>query len=658
MSASPLATPPSLTQLFNAPDGYRGIFGFVCGYSADAGFLAGALERFTRYTAAQRAAEGRLSLLLMLDPAHPQIAFTAVPGLYHAPFRADVGKSFRLMHAKVALLGFRHEKDADRWQVRLVVSTGNWTRQTVEDSLDLAWHINVDSEALRGKVEAPVRQTCADIAVAWALMKKLRGWYAEGVLAGQTGPADVAAWLEKVSALAGKTRPRFIDNLRASLMDQVLERVPAGNGGWVPNRLAFGSGFYEEGAQGRVPRVLEDMVSRLQKKGAVHREAAVSIYVNPHACQAVAKGFDAIVSRGWTVLAAATPPALCKVPRQLHAKFVFAAHQRASSTACHSAWLYLGSGNLTGPGFCQRAGAEGNLEAGVVLLPEGLQWHGRRGASPGPLVTDLLPIHWDDAITLASEVQAGAGMPPRGPDYVGAPVCFFEWMGANDDGGGRLRPVGSSEEDPFAVVGPDGAPCERASGGDYTWTSRRPRQVEVRWQEHSSLVPVVDSLGRIAADVLPALQLDQALNQLVGFPDPAAVDEDELDEDDDEGDGGRNAVPRKEGRPVRIGQAADYPFRRMMELLETIAARQTALAPSEWPYWCARLEQTLVQAGESAAVDYFRTLGLNPLRVLRAAPFRPDFSLHLPAERQCYERALDRAEQAWRMTGLAPLGEP
>lgn len=653
MSADPRATPFSLLQLFKAPDGYRGIFGFVCGYSADAGFLDAALEGFTRHTAAQRAVEGRLSLLLMLDPGHPQISFTAVPGLCHAPFRTDIARPFRLMHAKVALLGFRHEQQPEDWRIRLVVSTGNWTRQTVEDSLDLAWHIGMGPDGLARQVDDVVRQNRLDIATAWQFMTTLRGHYACGMLDRQPGPQEVAAWLDDLSARAGRGMPRFLHNREESLLQQLLRRAPGDKGGWAPNRLAIGSGFYEEGAAGQVPRVLDELVSGLRARGAVHGDTEVSVFVNPQACQAVAGGFKAMVRRGWTVRAATAPPAWGHVPRQLHAKFVFAAHRREPGETCHGAWLYLGSGNLTGPGFLQRAGTTGNLEAGVMLQPEGLQWRAGKRRRGGPVVTDLLPIHWDGAITDLRDLAAGPGMPARGADYVAAPVGWFEWAEADAAQGGRLKPAGGSPTARLDVIGPDGAACKRRAG-EYAWPGARPRQVEVRWQGHGIWVPVIDALGRVAADALPALQLDQALGHLAGFPDPIADDDDGPGDDGD--DEGGEAAAGKDRRRARAVPAADYPFRQMMIFLETIAARQTALMPPEWPYWCARLEQILAQSAEAAVVAYFRELGLNPLQALRAAPFRPDFSLTVPDARRCYEQALDRAERAWRVADLKPLG--
>ena len=45
--------PSSLAQLFEPPDQHQGVFGWLCGYSADAGFLEDAVERFSGLTQAE-----------------------------------------------------------------------------------------------------------------------------------------------------------------------------------------------------------------------------------------------------------------------------------------------------------------------------------------------------------------------------------------------------------------------------------------------------------------------------------------------------------------------------------------------------------------------------------------------------------------------------
>lgn len=110
---------PSLLNFFDAPDDYDGLFGWICGYSADALFLDEAAERFTRRTHAQRAKAGEISLGLILDPHYEALSLLDVPGVAHLPLRHVNEQPFKLMHAKVALLGFR-KAGADPWRLRLV----------------------------------------------------------------------------------------------------------------------------------------------------------------------------------------------------------------------------------------------------------------------------------------------------------------------------------------------------------------------------------------------------------------------------------------------------------------------------------------------------------------------------------------------------------
>ena len=163
-------TPKSLLGHFAPPEGFAGMFGWVCGFSADVRFLNEATDRFMGQSVYQRMRAGEIRLALMLDPGQPALLPTAVPGLTHLPLRNAAKRPFRLLHAKVALLGFRHEQNASRWCVRLVVSTGNWTQQTVEDSLDLACEVQVFSEQLGPNCA----QECADIKAATNLFDALR----------------------------------------------------------------------------------------------------------------------------------------------------------------------------------------------------------------------------------------------------------------------------------------------------------------------------------------------------------------------------------------------------------------------------------------------------------------------------------------------------
>ena len=60
----------------------------------------------------------------------------------------------------MALLGFR-PLGADGWRLRLVVSTEHWTRETLEESLDLACCIEVASDEIE---RADAAQRWLDVA--------------------------------------------------------------------------------------------------------------------------------------------------------------------------------------------------------------------------------------------------------------------------------------------------------------------------------------------------------------------------------------------------------------------------------------------------------------------------------------------------------------
>ncbi len=655
----------SLAQHFDSPADYRGTFGWICGYSADAAFLDDALERFTQTTHAQRAFEGRVRIALILDPGNPAIPFADVPGIAHLPLLEARAKPFALLHAKVGLLGFRHETEPDHWLVRLIVSTGNWTRQTLEQSLDLAWCLDVSSDDVKG-AHANVALPCADLAGAWSLLQWLSEFVDRRLLDGDSGGRmkesahareALAAWLSACVRAAAQTAPRFFDNRQASLLDQLPDKIKATGRAVRRNYLAMGSGFYEA----LIPDAIDESVpfeirNALRTAGLLTGSSEVDLFVNPAGCQGIAAAVDAITAAGITVRAARTPSAVFQdgSGRSLHAKFLFSANSRAESTACSSPWLYLGSGNLTSQGFTRAAGAGGNLESGVVFDLPAMPWYAdpklpRRGA-----IENLLPVQWAEQLSSADEPSPGDGFPDRPDDYLAGPVAWLIWQGPDADGELIAPPPQAAE---YLVLDANRIPCSKHGDG-FIWPWERPRQVAVRWRgddgrTRECLIPVIDSAGRIAGTPLPALNIEDAWWQLADFPLPPHVD------DEDEHNDMENKAKRRSEESGGQQVPDSYPIRRMMELIESIAAKQTDLAPPDWPAWCARLEQTLLQAAGDCAVEAFVALGINPLSPLRARPFRPGFAESTDTEHgQRYDALLTRIENAWGVEALASIGDP
>jgi hypothetical protein len=654
--------PPSLAQHFDAPEDYTGHFGWLCGYSADALFLDDATERFTRLTHPQRAHQGRIALAVLLDPGNPPISLQDAPGVAHLPIKNHANKPFRLLHAKVALLGFRNQENHSQWQLRLLVSTGNWTRQTLEESLDMVWRIDITSESL-SNLDADIKQDGADIKAAWNLLAWIQQFFDTRLLNASTNGQlsetmnalqQVSQWIEECSKKA-QGRPRVFDNRIESLLFQLPEKIKA-CGEVKRNYLAMGSGFYEASADlGKPPEVPVAIVNVLRNQGLLTTKPEVDLYVNPMACQSIATSVKPLQSCGMTIRPAGIPQIMFGeiAQRTLHAKFLFSANYRDSSNACTSAWVYLGSGNLTHPGFAKKMSTSaGNLEAGVVFFPDSLCWQKNKTTQEHLLVTNLLPIQWDDEIGDATKLSAGSGMEQRDAIYVAPPVAWLTWHEA--DGVRELRTDELSVDD-FQVFDSAGIACSKTQTG-IQWREAQPRQVCIRWQEKGqqleTLIPVVDQYGRIAATELRAIDIDEAWWQLADFPLPP---------DDDGGDDGDGEIDENEGKDKAKGRpvpTTSYPIRQMMELIESIAAKQTGVGEMDWVLWCNRLEQTLGQAGVSDPVKYFRDeLKLNPLSPLHHQSFRPSFAETCNSELgKLYDDTLDRIEVSWKVNELSPIG--
>ena len=651
--------PSSLAQHFEAPDDFLGCFGWVCGYSADSGFLNDAAERFTRRTHAQRAYEGRIAMALMLDPGNPQITPREVPGVMHLPINGE--PPFRLLHAKLALLGFRHTSDARQWRLRLIVSTGNWTRQTLEDSLDLAWRVDLCNLDLKSQ-DASVPQASADLGAAWGMLKWLRGRFDCRVLNARTPDRQdyesestvVERWIANAIKLGKGLAPRFFDNRGSSLLGQLPELVQAHTSQSARNYIGMGSGFYEgSDDNNKIPSVLKNVVDTLQKAELLTRRPQIDIFVNPKGCQAVAESVPAFNDAGWKVREAGQPECF-KVSRSLHAKFIFCANLREDSNLCNSAWLYLGSGNLTGPGFVNRmAPQNGNLEAGVVITPESLRWSPAKGIPPESVVTNLLPLQWEtDFSQDQGLLSTGSEMPEPEMQYSAAPVAYFIWIVEEEIG--RLWTIEEITES-FDLLDAAGNVCNRDPIKGFPWPGTRPRQVQLRWcatgRERRAWVPVIDEFGRIAATILPRIDMEEAWSQLANFPMPP--DDEELLADGD-------AEPTDDAAHSSSGASftASYPVRQTMQLIENIAAKQTSVSKVDWVTWCTRLEQCLIQAAGSRVLEEFLKLNLNPLSPLWHCPFRPAFaSTGETEEGLLYESVLKRVEAAWNVAGLSRFGD-
>jgi hypothetical protein len=658
---------PSLLKHFEAPEHYLGRFGWLCGYSADCHFLDQAAERFTQQTPPQRAHQGQIALAVMLDPGHGAIALTNAPGVAHLLFKPEQNKPFSLLHAKVAVLGFRHETDPQRWLLRLIVSTGNWTVQTLTESLDLAVCIECSSEDLQQNPDW-LKHNCSDINAAWQMLAWLRQYFdtrilnAKSTQQSQSLTNQSMQWLSSrlsdVATHIGNAKPRYFDNSDKSLLKQLVPLIKQHGTEVKRNYLAMGSGFYEgANGKGKVPEVLRKIRSALSEAGLLTLKPEVDVFVNPSACQAVAESLSPMKAAGYRVRAASQNTDIFGgvVPRSLHAKLMISSNYRDGSPRCSNAWVYLGSGNLTSPGFTNAMSATlGNLEAGFMFSPEGLHWQDARDINDTQVVSNLLPIQWDTEIAEFEQLSSGKAMQENEEYPLAPPLAWLNWQAGVE--GGDLS---ASEQIEYDVTPLDsnGNACINVQPGKWRWFGQPPRVVNIQWITskgmQQAVIPVLDELGRLAATPLFELTLDEIWWQLANFP-MATLDEDMSLE----GDEINLANSDKSKISENNSGAAEYPIRKMMVLVEQIAAKQVELYQADWLAWCTRLEQSLLQIAKDPVIKVFRDMRLNPLSPLRQPAFLPVFAEQPSSpEGESYHALLTRIEKSWDVAHLCPIGE-
>lgn len=648
---------PSLASYFIPPRGFKGEFGLITGYSADAVFFNDALEKFTLNMKGQRAYQGDISLALMLDPNHVQISPIACPGLLHLAFKHDATKQFKLLHSKVALLTFK-AIESDKQFIRLIVSTGNWTRQTLEDSLDLVWSIDV----LLGNKDA---QGKADILAAYHFLNDVLTHFDTAIL-NDSGASKLKSDTHTKYAMFHKLfdevvveesiKPRFFDNRSASLLEQLPALVKHHCNDKKRNYLALGSGFYEGGSSDAVPTVINSLHLRLIDENLLTKNAKKDIIVNQHGCQSIASSLNSLKDNNWQVLKAYDPLYQGgELQRSLHAKFIFSAKSSVTHDECKSAWVYLGSGNLTGPGFTKEASKfGGNLEAGVVFEPKGITWFGE--GNPETALSLKLPLCFDSdyALTETSQLSGGSGMPEHEAEHISLPISYFVLEELEHDK--YVLVPNTPFTDAFTVVnaGPDKLTIK--SEVCLLWYGKPPRQLTVSWHNNSNVhtedIPVFDQYGRIAATELPELALDDAWYMFSSFPLLPSYET-----EGDEGDGASDDDHVK-GTETDVEVDKRYSINSMMALIELIAEKQSEVPEKDWLQWCTRLEQTFSQLKNSSAFTFFKDIAINPISPLWQPPFRPDFAESNATELGAYyEGVLKRVEHKLGLAALAKLGE-
>jgi hypothetical protein len=590
----------TLITLFMPPKDCFGDFGFLCGFTATPKVMGQIRRSFT----------GEMARPVLAAFIHPTVnAISDIPGLAWMWMRLQE-RGYNLLHAKVALLGFRKRYD-DGYVIRVAVSTGNWTQDPMTDSIDLFWSIDLQTAA-------PADQDIADIRAAWDMFEWLRQRGDCTLIEREyDGILPYARLGDEIRNLPASTlQPRFIDSRSQALLPQVAERLGIGK---KADRLILGSGYYE--AEGDDSAGLpERFREKLVEENLLKKSATLDLFLNPLSCQGLAIRGPALTKAGWNLRRPIS--AMHGEEGRLHAKFVLLGAGQDEAVGR----VYLGSGNLSRNGFEKAASAGGNLEAGVVVdLPKGLKWRSRKNSRHG--FATLLPIQFNETVA-PSKLQAGIGfVPPDEPETL-PPVSWLIWKD------GTLSAPGGMVLD---VIGPDGAsdptPC--------TWPAPAPAVVTLThggWR-----VPVIAE-GVLVVPRPSELTVEDVLASLQAFPEP--LDADQLD------DGPEGGEPMLEDSDTLELPPATYAIRRMMSLLVRLGETQAGLDPRDWPRWCRELRQALraICKQELPMIGFFRDAKANPLPALmdpRMCPKDVDLTL--------LEQSLKAVAQEWKMDDLPSL---
>lgn len=601
----------SLLTLFAPPEGYSGDFGMLCGFTASRDVL----DRITR-TFSGDGARPRLAAFIHPTPN----AVTDVPGLAWMHFKPGL-LPFRLLHAKVALLGF---KGADGYHLRLVVSTGNWTSEPLTTSIDMFWCGDLPRDKNDDKL-------VADILAAADLFGWLRGKCDDSLLNtefdGFRPDFDFAKEIASLKPSGEITR--FIDTREETMHEQIFPRLGKG----CKEHLVIGSGFFEAGGKNAENGLIERIRNDLRRRKLLKDDATLDLVLNPDNCQGLQEQAETLIKAGWKLRSPKSCHAGHKDAR-LHAKFMYLGEE-AGSGEIGGGKIYIGSGNFTKKGFKSK-GASGNLEAGVVLdLDPSLSW--RKNAVQK--IADLLPGNFDSEIEL-KDLKKGEDY--HEPLLPGPPpaVTFVEWID------GRLTAPRECDAE-IQVVGYDGETKTLSCD----WPAPAPAFVTLHpsgWN-----VPVrADGALVVPRRVQPGLE--DILAGIGHFPDRQIGAVDESDDDDDQENGAFGTHGSETNATGSDATDHVYPIRQMMRLLTGLTEAQRKLDPRDWPRWCRELGQDLpgLARTDPAMIEPFIKAKSNPLSALKADEFLPKgvvvSLLETGLKRICQAWGLQDAKDLWK----------
>lgn len=606
-------------DLFTPPNGYGGDFGWVCGFTAEADVMREIANRFTLNAGSFIATHRRPALCLITDPASPQITPIEAVGIHHMTLASSWRQAFQgrgIFHAKVALLHFTEEasaaSDNRKSVLRLVVSTGNWTRETMARNIDMFWK----TEVTVGDPNSDP-QAIADIQHSYAMFKAIRPhlspnpWITPTRRALNEAPySGLHRIVEKLPA-SGST-PRFFHSLNAPLRGPMIERFKTSAAGKM---LLMGSGFFAGGDPGPIDadqsqgaeaflNSLADELTQSVKK------PTRSLVLNPDACQNLAKVAPAMAKQGWNFLKPKFAEDVPDGSGKLHAKFIYSGRPDRLD-----GMLYIGSGNLTpaGMGGHPKAGLW-NFEAGVVL-----------DVSQKGELHEHLPFDASQAIDLSKYQLSSGDAFEMSVRFSGdCPVTHFV-LKENDTASALVAclTVPDLTRIDISHSGQDWQPLQAEVALDSS--ALPPATVRVRFKLGANvtdtvIVPVFSENG---AQIIPDLhrrRLEDVLDALLQFSltgrEPVAENHDQENDDESRGGSSGNGLAH---------QPSQYSARRLMAVITALGETQAELPLDQCRLWANRMVEHArsITRTEPQVLQELRDMKLNPFLHLSRPEFLP-----------------------------------
>ena len=636
----------SLLNLFSPPDlgdlKRKGIFGLLCGLSAEEQFMDCALEQFTGLSKNLRRERGYVSLSLFLDIHNEPIK--GIPGLYNPwPNEQTAWAKIKLMHAKVALLGFGAAYNGKPDYYRLIVSTGNWTKEAVNDMINLVWYCDYD---LKSKNDQ--KQNAKDIIEAVAFWQQLRvtssgkrKYYqiadnvknriekylkdiSDDIISPQRGYS--AQFISNIlNGRAKKVANYFeVDSMGAQVIKKFCVNTKR------RNFIVCGSGFFEQLDSKKTkskepipePKVISTLVSHLKEK-TLTRDPEKWLVINPPTAGVVGQWIrntnpDDLM---W-VLCRPKHPGFNQAPYPFHAKYVFIANHNDSSESITSGLLYIGSGNLSWQGFASAPKAGGNIEAGVVFETVDFDNISNFCALLGIDPKEYLAIKdipdqpkGEESEQEATEFQTPPPIASCDWNPQIGKLTFhwanFGWTNVTLSGQSIMSP--NQMELLVENKNPD------FSSGVKLGASHDGKCFE--WS-----IPVFTANGNFWSPPPRPKSGRGIIEALYNFP---ATSYDDEDEDDDDGESNgiiRKSLPKQKDDFSEFRDELDrFPLHFATTLVEAMAIQNQQIVVSQQPDWIEHLRRTLIDEMKPEMKEQLRTLDINFLKpLIRTKGFSPE----------------------------------